>query len=136
MTMPMAEPGYRSLVAWQRADELFIHLHRVVKQAFPLDERFTLAAQLRRAALSVPANIVEGTARYHPGEMLHFLRIAWASLAEVGCYIHVAHRLGYLSGGAQGDLEREIRQVAAPLSGLIKRLQLQRGAAGQRPMNP
>ena len=117
------EPGYRSLVAWRRADELFIHLHRVAQQAFPLEERFTLSAQVRRAALSVPANIVEGTARHHPGELLHFLRIAWSSLAEVGYYVHVAHRLGYLSDAVRDDLEREIRQVAAPLAGLIKKLQ-------------
>jgi four helix bundle protein len=47
---------YRSLVAWQRADDLFIRMHQLSRQAFPAGERYCLTSQLRRAALSVPAN--------------------------------------------------------------------------------
>ncbi len=111
---------YRSLVAWQRADDLFIRLHRLAKEVFPLDERFVLGTQLRRAALSVPANIVEGTARSHHRDTVHFLRISWSSLAEVGYYVHVARRLGYTSDETTAALERQVRQVAAPLMGLIR----------------
>lgn len=106
---------YRSLVAWQRADELYIHLHLVTRQCFPTEERYSLTSQLRRAALSVPANIVEGTARSHKAETLQFLRIAWGSLQETGYYIHVAKRLGYIDDVACEELEREVREVAAPL---------------------
>jgi hypothetical protein len=67
----------------------------------------------------VPTNIVEGTARYHRRETLHFLRIAWGSLQEVGYLIHVAKRLEYISEGSADDLTKEVRQVAAPLIGLI-----------------
>jgi len=70
------KPGYTSLVAWQRADDLFVRLHHLASKSFPVEERYELSAQLRRAALSVPTNIVEGTARYHRRETLHFLRIA------------------------------------------------------------
>ena len=112
---------YRSLVAWQRADDLFLRLHNLVKESFPDDERYVLATQLRRAALSVPANIVEGTARSHHRETLQFLRISWSSLTEVGYYIHVARRLQYISETTSERLERDIRQVAAPLLGLIRR---------------
>jgi four helix bundle protein len=81
---------YRKLVAWQRADALFIRLHLLALNELPTHERFVLASQMRRAALSVPANIVEGTARIHGREQLQFLRIAWSSLLEAGYYIHVA----------------------------------------------
>jgi four helix bundle protein len=117
------EPAYRSLVAWQRADALFIRLHRVVMSDFPRQDRSVLGDQLRRAALSVPANVVEGTARTHPRERLQFLRIAWASLRETGYYVHVAHRLGYVSDSVRLELESDIRHTAAPLMGLIKKLQ-------------
>ncbi len=114
-------PAYRSLVVWQRADDLFIRLHRLTFTEFPPHERFELGSQLRRAALSVPTNIVEGTARVHGAERRQFLRVAWSSLREAGYFVHVAERLGYISEATRLDLEAEIRQVAAPLLGLIKK---------------
>jgi four helix bundle protein len=120
-------PSYTSLVAWQRADDLFIRLHRLATKCFPVEERFELSAQLRRAALSVPTNIVEGTARYHRRETLHFLRIAWGSLQEVGYFVHVAKRLKYISQASADELMTEIRQTAAPLSGLIGSFEGARG---------
>jgi four helix bundle protein len=54
---------HHSLIAWQRADDLFIKLHLLSLKHFPLIEKFELGSQLRRAAYSVPANIVEGFAR-------------------------------------------------------------------------
>jgi four helix bundle protein len=116
------QPTYQELVAWQRADDLFIRIHQVVREDFPLEERYCLSSQLRRAALSVPANIVEGDSRFHRAEKVQFLRTAWASLNEAGYYLHVARRLGYISPEKYGDLEREIRRAAAPLSGLIRSL--------------
>jgi four helix bundle protein len=112
-------PHYSSLVAWQRADDLFIRLHRLASKTFPVEERYELSTQLRRAALSVPTNIVEGTAKFHARETLHFLRIAWGSLQEVGYFIHVAKRLEYITHQAAEELTCEIRRAAAPLSGLI-----------------
>jgi four helix bundle protein len=114
---------YQSLVAWQRADDLFLRLHHLTKQAFPADERFVLSAQLRRAALSVPTNIVEGISRHHPGETTQFLRTSWASLAEVGYLLHVARRLDYLDDKTSGELDAQVRQIAAPLLGLIRQQQ-------------
>ena len=75
---------HHSLVAWQRADDLFIKLHQLTLQSFPAYERFELGGQLRRAAYSVPANIVEGFARRYRRARLHFLNISESSLAEVG----------------------------------------------------
>src|SRR5688572_1136785 len=96
---------HHSLVAWQRADDLFIRLHRLVSEAFPQEARFDLGRQLRRAAYSVPANIVEGFAREHSRERLQFLRIAWGSLAEVGYCVHAARRLEYIDARTYAELE-------------------------------
>jgi len=111
---------HHSLVAWQRADDLFIRLHQLSVRAFPAIERYELGSQLRRAAYSVPANIVEGSARRHRRERLQFLHIAEASLAEVGYCLHVARRLGYLDEQTSQSLDVDVRRVAAPLSGLIR----------------
>jgi four helix bundle protein len=83
--------AHHSLVAWKRADDLFITLHQLSLKAFEL------GSQLRRAAYSVAANIVEGSARRKYRERLQFLSIAQSSLAEVGYCVHVARRLQYLS---------------------------------------
>jgi four helix bundle protein len=79
-----------------------------------------LTSQLRRAAFSVPANIVEGTARHYPRETLQFLRTAWASLIEVGYCLHVARRLGYITGALYEELDSDLRRTAAALMGMIR----------------
>lgn len=114
-------PRYQLLVAWQRADNLFIRLHRVAREHFPADERYELTSQLRRAAFSVPSNIVEGTARWNEQETLQFLRASWASLSESGYCLHAAQRLGYITEPLLEELRLDIRSVAAPLAGLIRR---------------
>jgi len=120
--------AHHSLVAWQRADDLFIRLHQLSLKAFPAYERFELGGQLRRAAFSVAANIVEGFA-YSPGRRrLNFLKVSHASLAEVGYCIHVALRLGYVSEAVANELERDVKQVGAPLAGLIRSARLKLAA--------
>jgi four helix bundle protein len=95
---------HHSLVAWQRADDLFIKVHQLATTKLPALERFEPASQMRRAAYSVPANVVEGYARRYRRMGLHFLNIAEASLAELGYCLHVAHRLGYITAEMLSDL--------------------------------
>jgi four helix bundle protein len=116
----MANLRHHSLIAWQRADDLFIRLHMLSLQSFPAIERFELGSQLRRAAYSVPANIVEGFARRQRRSRLHFLNIAESSLAEVHYCVHVARRLGYIDESPAEDLEKQLNAVGAPLAGLIR----------------
>jgi four helix bundle protein len=130
---------HHNLVVWQRADDLFIEIHQLTHKTFPREEKYELSSQLRRAAYSVPANIVEGTQREHPKESLHFCSIASASLAEVGYGLHAAGRLGYLLPTEYEDLEKKIRLIAAPLRGLMARFR--RGStlappAAKRPPTP
>ena len=120
--------SHHTLVAWKRADDLFIRLHQLSLKGFPAFERFELGTQLRRAAFSVAVNIVEGFARPAGRARLNFLNISQSSLAEVGYCIHVARRLGYFSESVAGGLETEIKQVGAPLAGLIRFERLHFGA--------
>src|SRR2546430_2127885 len=112
--------SHHSLIAWQRADDLFIKLHRLTLKTFPAYERFELGGHLRRAAYSVAANIVEGFARRHQRDRLHFLNISESSLAEVGYCVHVAGRLGYVDDEVVQEIEGDIKAVGAPLIGLVR----------------
>jgi len=118
--VPQLWGRHHTLVAWQCADALFILIHKLARESFPSDERYELSSQVRRAAYSVAANIVEGDAREHTKERLQLLNVAWGSPAEVGYCLHVARRLGYVSEEIYTKLELDVRRVGAPLSGLIK----------------
>src|SRR5437773_11795596 len=111
---------HHSLVAWQRADDLFISLHKLSLKAFPAFERYELAGQMRRASYSVPANIAEGFARRYRRARLHFLNIAESSLAEAAYCVHVAARLGYISPEMLEELGAGLDGVGAPPVGLVR----------------
>ena len=112
---------HERLVAWQRADDLFIAIHGLTSR-LPVHERYGLGSQMRRAAYSVPANIVEGMARRSLRDRLRFLNIAEASLAEVAYCLHAAKRLGYVRDEEYESLEKAAFQVGAPLAGLVRSL--------------
>lgn len=110
---------HHNLDVWKRADDFFIEIHQLTHKKFPREEKYELSSQIRRAAYSVPANIVEGSQREHPKESLHFCSIASVSLAELGYGLHAARRLGYLLPAGYEAFEEKIRMIAAPLHGLM-----------------
>ena len=112
---------HHKLVVWQRADDLFIEVHRLTLRCFPHEEKYELGRQIRKSAYSVPANLVEGIARDTAREKLRFFNIASASLSEMGYGLHAACRLGYISHESYLALEEKIKAVAAPLNGLIRK---------------
>jgi four helix bundle protein len=114
----MSQP-HENLIAWQRADDLCVGVYELTKR-LPASEQFGLTNQLRRAAFSVPANIVEGYAFPKSPTRMRHLRIAVASLAEVGYALRLAKRIGYLSDSEWGSIDVAVRQTAAPLHGLLK----------------
>lgn len=114
----MSQP-HESLIAWQRADQLCVDIFDITRR-FPREERFGLTSQIKRAAFSVPANIVEGYAFPRSPSRLRHLRIAIASLAELGYGIHFAKRAGYLSDVDWAVIDEQLRQTAAPLHGLLR----------------
>jgi four helix bundle protein len=115
--------SHHNLVVWQRADDLFIEVHLLTRECFPAIEKYELGSQVRRAAFSVPSNLVEGIARRGELEPIKFFNIASAWLSELGYGLHAAWRLGYIDidRARLDDLEHKIRMVAAPLHGLIRR---------------
>jgi len=113
---------YTKIVAWQKADDLTVAVYAATKN-FPKDEVYALTSQLRRAAYSVPANIVEGAARESKKDYCHFLVIARGSLAETGYFIHLAYRLSYLTADQHRHLTEQTDEAARTLAGLIKAVQ-------------
>lgn len=87
--------GYHKLIAWQKSHELALMVYQTTK-TFPKDELFAITSQLRRAALSVPTNMVEGYARNSQKEFARFLLISLGSLAEVGYLIEFSYELNYI----------------------------------------
>jgi len=100
------------------ADELAFSVYKVTKQ-FPKEELWGLTSQMRRATISVPANIVEGATRNHRKEYLQFLYTALASLAETGYYIDFSKRIGYIDGSLAMSLAKLHDQTAKTLRALI-----------------
>jgi len=106
--------NHRSLKAWQKAINLVERIYAETR-VFPKEELFGLTSQMRRAAVSVPANIAEGSARQGTKELLQFLSIASASLSELDTHVEIAARLGYVK---DDSLAREIDDLAGLLMGL------------------
>lgn len=96
VTTSESKLGYENLLAWRVADE-FTHKVYDLTLRFPKDEIFGLTAQLRRAVLSVPCNIVEGFGRNSKKEFHRFLAISLGSLAETGYLLSFAIKRGYIS---------------------------------------
>lgn len=91
-----AKLGYENLLAWRVADE-FAHKVYDLTLRFSKDEIFGLTSQLRRAALSIPCNIVEGFGRNGKKEFHRFLAISLGSLAETGYLLSFAIKRGYIN---------------------------------------
>lgn len=112
---------HRKLRAFGLADRLVLEVYQATR-AFPPDERWGLVSQLRRAAVSVPANIVEGCARNGEKEYLHFLGQALGSLREVGYLLDLSRRLGFMDASVAQGLESQYQDSAATLAALIQSL--------------
>jgi four helix bundle protein len=113
--------SHRDLIVWQKAVQLIVECYRVTKQ-FPADERFGLTQQLRRAAVSVAANIAEGKGRGATQDFCRFLAIANGSLTELDTHFFVARELGYIKTDAVKDVDSKIEEVGRMLTALRKSL--------------
>lgn len=112
---------YRDLIVWQKADELAFQVY-LVTRTFPKEEIYGLTAQIRRAALSVPTNIVEGSARKGPKELLRFLYIALGSLREAEYLLSFARRLSYIEESQYQQLEKQHHEVGKILFSWTKKI--------------
>lgn len=112
---------HRKLKAFQLADALVMSVYKETR-AFPREEMFGLVSQMRRAAISVAVNIVEGCARSSQAEYLNFLNISFGSLRELGYQIDLASRLEYIPSRKASSLNEQYEETARVLYGLIKSL--------------
>ena len=108
--------------AWRHADDLCVEIYQLT-QRFPKEELYGLVSQIRRAAVSVPANIAEGAGRQTKKDYLHFLYIANASLSEVRYHLHLSQRLGFLTSEEHARIGKSHTEAASTLWGLIKAVQ-------------
>lgn len=109
--------SYRDLKVWEAAISLAEDVYHI-SSAFPKSETYGLTQQLRRASVSIPSNIAEGHARTSSKEFLHFISIAFGSLAEVETQLILAMRLGYLKQENQDLLLSHCGEVGRMLRGL------------------
>jgi len=117
---------FTELKVWQRSHALTLQIYRLTKE-LPAEEKYGLVSQLRRAAVSVPTNIAEGSKREGHHDFGRFLNIAEGSLVEVEYLIMLRRDLEYLTPGSVAPLLAETREIAAMLHYL--RLKVERRAA-------
>lgn len=117
----MRVKSYRDLVVWQKAMDLVIAAYRT-SDRFPPDERYGLTSQLRRAAVSIPANIAEGHGRTHRRQYRHHLAIARGSLAELETHLTIAVRLELISREDGTECWRLSQEVGKMLTKVIQAL--------------
>jgi four helix bundle protein len=115
----MTEPkySYKNLEAYKESKTLVKQIYALLKK-FPKEEQYALCDQLRRAVISVPSNIAEGSGRTSAKDQAHFLEMAFGSLMEVDCQMDIAKDLGYVSSNKLEEVSKQISQVAALLSGM------------------
>ena len=112
---------HKDLMVFQKADELALLIYKTTGK-FPKMEAFGITSQPRRAALSVPTNIVEGYARKSKKELAQFINIALGSLAETEYLLDFSKRLGYC-GGDTMQIDGLIEEVGKLLWGFYRSLQ-------------
>ena len=109
--------SYRKLNVYQLSKELVRDVYSIIS-SFPKTENYALSDQIRRAVVSVPSNIVEGTARSSVKEQIHFMEIAFGSLMETMCQI--AHDLDYITQEEMDKFEEKVVTVYKMLSAMQK----------------
>jgi len=117
--MPVSD--HRQLVVWQKGVQLALHTYRLSCR-FPRQEMYGLTSQIRRAAVSVPANIAEGNGRMHRREYANHVSMARGSLREVETLAEIAHGLGYLSTEELAEFRELLDHLGRMLTSLLKRL--------------
>jgi len=110
---------YHQLEVWEKAHELALEVYRVTAE-FPTAEKFGLTAQLRRSAVSIPANIAEGSARSSDREFARFLTIPLGSVAEADYHTLLARDLRLMDTTVHASVEERVAEVRRMLISLRK----------------
>jgi four helix bundle protein len=113
---------HHKLDVWKKSIDFVVKLYKVTER-FPRDERFGLTSQLRRAAVSIPANIAEGAGRRSNKEFLHVLSNSQGSASEVDTEMLIAYRLEYFDKGEYEALSASLDEIGRMLTGLGQYIQ-------------
>lgn len=117
----MKKYNYKDLDLYKAAKDLVLSVYALLRK-FPKEEQFALSDQLRRAVISVPSNIAEGSGRTSVKDQAHFFEMAFGSLMEVDCQMDIAHDLGYIAQHDMDIINEQISRVAALLSGMRRKI--------------
>jgi four helix bundle protein len=112
---------HKNLKVWQRSISLVTEIYRITRD-FPKEEIYCMVSQLRRASISIPSNIAEGSARKHTREYIQFLYVSLGSAAEIETQIIISINLGYIMSDKAGRIQAELEEIIRMLIGLIKSL--------------
>jgi four helix bundle protein len=115
------EKPHKKLDVWKKSIELVKRIYELTK-TFPKIEEYGLTNQMRRAAISIPANISEGAARQTKKEFIQFLHMAQGSLSELDTHLEISLRLGYIKEISLQELSVLMNNIDKMITGLIKSL--------------
>jgi four helix bundle protein len=113
---------YKKYEVWSKAHKLTLQVYKEVLPCFPKSEQFELASQFKRAAYSIPLNIVEGCGRNTDKDFAHFLDTALASTQEAEYCLLLALDLNYVTEELYKNIDQKFGEIKAMLIGLIKSL--------------
>jgi len=113
--------SYKDLIVWQKSIALVTALY-VLTESFPKSELFGLTSQIRRSAVSIPANLAEGYSRKHRGEYVQFVRIAYASGAELETHLIITQNLKFTNSSRIQEIQDMLDEVMRMLNKLISSL--------------
>ena len=116
--------SFENLKVYQDARELVKNVY-LLQNTFPKEERYALGDQIRRAAVSITANLAEGSGRQSPKEKIHFIEIAFGSMTEVFCELQTACDLNYIKTEQLDALRPQFKKKKKMLSGLRNSLKRQ-----------
>ena len=119
--MEIKKFSFENLEVYEKSRALVSEVYRL-QHTFPNDERFGLGDQVRRAAISITANLAEGSGRQSIKEKIHFIEISYGSLMEVFCELQTAYDLDYITEDQLDAIRPQFVNVAKMLSGLHKSL--------------
>ena len=112
---------HKDLLVWKKNIDLVEQIYTFTKQ-FPKEELYGITNQMRRCAVSIPANIAEGSGRKNKAEFIQFLHIALGSASELETHLIISQRLGFLSSNSYDEIMNALNEIIKMICGLINSL--------------
>lgn len=115
----IVKDGLQSLEVWNKSREFALYVYKFILPCFPIEEKYNLTTQIRRAAASIPANIAEGYGRFYYQSNIQFCYIARGSLEEVKSHLILAHDIGYINDPLIHEAMEKVSRLIQLINGYI-----------------